>query len=380
MKAFHWLCGGSLLIAATLGFNAISPANAQLALTPAGIADGFNLSTVITGIPSTGYCCGPLGAATNTSGQIVLQVYQHNNYVFKDMDNQTFANALSSASPPVTTTGYGMAITNDNGVLYTGNNDANGVLQILNSDGSLNSTVATNPATGVAGHGIWTNPVSHHIETASYNGLWDINPGTGAATQINTYGGFDGVSVSVDGKTIYAAANGYIYGYDIASTNSVYQSPYIGSPDGTGVIYGSSAFAGDIIANGNDGNVWLLDPNGLLPDGNAYELIATGGSRGDYVGVELDERLSVPQPNGSGSSPDLRRGLRLCSERSPDVHLGHDGRGLRGRWADGLLGRPPPRGGGNRLTPTRETMLRSRRKAASFLLACSAHVFTSVAT
>lgn len=273
------------LVMAALALSIVAPAKAQLALTPQGITDGFSLDTVITGIPYTGFCCGPLGSATNSAGQIVVQVYQQNNYVFNDVNNQTFAQALSSASPPVTASSYGMAITNDQGVLYAGNNDAGGVLQKLNSDGSLNMTVATTPSTGVAGHGIWTNPVSHDLVTASGNGLWDINPTTGVATQINTFGGFDGVSVSPDGKTIYGAYGGYIYGYTISTGTEVYQSPYIGSPDGTGVIYGG-AFNGDIVANGNDGNVWLLDPTGMLPDGSMYEMIASGGSRGDYVGVD----------------------------------------------------------------------------------------------
>ncbi len=59
---------------------------------------------------------------------------------------------------------------------------------------------------------------------------------------------------------------------------------HIGSPDGTGVIVGNNKFAGDIIANANDGTLWLLDPTA-----NTSTLIGTNGSRGDYTGLDLND-------------------------------------------------------------------------------------------
>jgi hypothetical protein len=56
----------------------------------------------------------------------------------------------------------------------------------------------------------------------------------------------------------------------------------IGSPDGTGVIQGNNQFSGDIIANDNDGTVKLLDPVH-----STVVTIASGGTRGDYVGLDL---------------------------------------------------------------------------------------------
>jgi hypothetical protein len=47
------------------------------------------------------------------------------------------------------------------------------------------------------------------------------------------------------------------------------------------VITGSSPFAGDIISNDNDGTVWLIDTTT-----GAGKEIASGGTRGDYVGVD----------------------------------------------------------------------------------------------
>jgi hypothetical protein len=281
------LLSKTTFVLAALALTHAAPASAQLALTPQGVADGFGLSTVISGIPSTG-CCGPLGSATNSLGQIVLQVYSDNNFLFKDMDGQTFGAALSHASPPVTATSYGMAITDDLGTLYTGNRDTGGLLLKLNNDGSLNTVVATTPSSGVAGHGIATNPATHDIVADSDSGIWDINPATGVATHIvSTSDNFDGVSLSADGKTIYVADSsiGHVLGFNYSGTQ-VYDSGFIGTPDGTGVIGGKGRFAGDIVANENSGVVLLLAAKGLLPDGNAFDVIASGGTRGDYVGVD----------------------------------------------------------------------------------------------
>ena len=61
----------------------------------------------------------------------------------------------------------------------------------------------------------------------------------------------------------------------------VYDSGFLGSPDGTGVIQGANIFSGDLISNDKDGNVFLLDPFV-----HTSLLIATGGSRVDYVGID----------------------------------------------------------------------------------------------
>lgn len=267
-------------------FLSPEPASATLLLTTYGTTEGFNLNTFMSSIPYTGYCCGPLGIATNNAGNVVLQDYYYkNDFVFSDTNGQTFA-PTNPASPTFGAGSYGTAITNSGGTLYAGNNDT-GLLYKLNNDGSVASQVVTTPGGTVAGHGIATNPVTGHIVSASGNGIWDINPSTGAATQVVANGGAaDGVSVSGDGKIIYGAVSGHVYGWDY-SGNLVFDSGNIGSPDGTGVIQGNNKFAGDIVANGNDGNVWLLNPSGFLPDlSSASVLLASGGTRGDYVGLD----------------------------------------------------------------------------------------------
>lgn len=290
-----------LAILATASVLDCSSADA-LTLTQAGIDNGFTLNLFMSGIPATSGtpssgCCGPLGIATNSSGQVVMQVYGLGNYLFNDGNGQVFNPAAQTST--LTATSYGMAITNSGGVLYAGNNDSSGTLQKLNSNGSFNSTVATTPSAFVAGHGIATNPVNGHIITSSFNGLWDINPVTGQARQIFASGAaVDGVSVSADGKIVYGALDGaangnIIRGWDIATGQTVFNSQVLNDPDGTGVIGGSGQFAGDIVANGNHGEVWLINHvTGVAT------LIASGGTRGDYVGVDgNDGTLFLTQTN-----------------------------------------------------------------------------------
>jgi hypothetical protein len=277
----------TLLVGASFGImSASTPSRAELTLTAAGIADGFTLDSFMTGIPATSGtpsngCCGPLGVATNSAGQVVFQVYGVGNFLVNDVNGQTFNPATQTS--PLTSTGYGMAITNSGGTLYTGNNDAGSVLQKLNSDGTFNSTVATTPASGVAGHGITTNPTNGNIVASAFNGIWSINLGTGVATQIvSTTANIDGVSMSADGQIVYGAINdNQIVGWNINTHAVVFSSQILNQPDGTGVIAGSGLFAGDIVSNNNDGTVWLIDHI----TGNAVE-IASNGTRGDYVGVD----------------------------------------------------------------------------------------------
>ena len=263
-------------IAAVLVGGLALPAQAALTLTAAGITDGFTLSLFVDSAPNTGYCCGPLGIATNSLGQVVVQNYaSHTNSVFSDVDGQHWSMAISAA--PFTSTSYGAAITNSGGTLYATNNDAGQIVYRLNPNGSINTALTT---TGAGGHGIWTNPVTGHLVAANGSVINDIDQGTGTFSTIVHNVDVDGVSVSNDGSTIYGASGGHVFGWNYLGAQ-VYDSGNLGTPDGTGVIGGNNLFTGDIIANANDGTVWLLDPVH-----HTSVVIASGGSRGDYVGVD----------------------------------------------------------------------------------------------
>jgi hypothetical protein len=92
--------------------------------------------------------------------------------------------------------------------------------------------------------------------------------------------------VSPDGTTAYVE-NGVIQAYEINTGSLLRSFPNFGhGPDGTGVISGGP-LNGDIIVNNNDGTVGLLDPTKPDGDPNQFVLIATGGTRGDFVSPDL---------------------------------------------------------------------------------------------
>jgi hypothetical protein len=240
-------------VTAPLAFSA----HAQLHLAAAGTTAGFNLSLFVDQVPNSGFCCGPLGIATNNLGQVVLQDHPNGrNYVFTDVDKQHFGANLSSA--PFSSSSYGAAITNSGGTLSATNNDSSQTVFRLNPDGSVNSPLT---AAGIGGHGNATNFVTGHLVTANGNTIRDVNQVAGASTIIVSGVDVDGVSVSADGHTVYGAAAGHVFGGSYTTGAQVYDSGLLGSPDGTGVIQGTNIFSADLISNDNDGNVFLLDPS-----------------------------------------------------------------------------------------------------------------------
>ena len=252
---------------------------APLTLTPTGIADGFTLSTFATLNPgNTGF--GPFGVAVASNGNIIVSNFPDNQrYVFNDVDGQTTASALTQVTSNTSTLAYATA----GGQAYGG--DGAGHFVQYNTDGTINHVL-----TGVTASpdlGMWGNPVNGHILASSSAGLIDIDPlangGAGSFRVVNASGNGDGVSVSPDGTIVYSE-QGSINGYDIATGALVFSSGALfGSPDGTGVISSSNALNGQIIVNTNNGTVDLLDPIT-----KTFVVIASGGTRGDYVSPDTN--------------------------------------------------------------------------------------------
>jgi hypothetical protein len=80
-----------------------------------------------------------------------------------------------------------------------------------------------------------------------------------------------------------------VAGYDIATGALTFGPVGISGADGTAVIYGG-ALNGDVLVNTNYGELWLLDDITGNPT-----LIASGGSRGDYVALDNLGGLFVTQ-------------------------------------------------------------------------------------
>lgn len=274
-----------------LGVSTFSPANAALMLNATGIAYGFSLSTFYSD-PAATY--GVLSLANGPGGALYAAGYARGQlYKFADVDGQTFGSQLSTVS----TAGFGTptGIATAGGQVYVGFLGSG----IYSVDASLALTPV--PVPGLTfDYGMWGNPANGHLIASTSAGLVDINPSTGTWVQIGPAGVFvDGVTVSPDGSTAYAAYTGSsaIVGYSLTSPNPgvpVLNTGFTGrGPDGTGVISGG-LFDKDIIVNNNDGTLGLID---YLT--GVETIIATGGSRGDLVSPDLSNgTLFIDQYEG----------------------------------------------------------------------------------
>ena len=300
-------------VAALIGLAVFAPVRAQagLTLTAAGIADGFTLSTYATGGSAEQLLLPRRRAALNpmaTPGGDRLSHGLLRSYA--DVDGQTYGSALNSVSFP-----GAVNIADAGGQTYaTQLNVAGGLYQVSNSLGltPVSVTGGFTPSYGFAG-----NPVTGHLLAygtgSAGTGVYDINPLTGANTLIVAGSGFDGVSVSPDGTTVYVENNGNsILGYNIATHAQVFSASSTPQPRRNRRDFGG-LFNGYVIANNNDGTVSLIDPTGAT-----QTIIASGGTRGDFT------------------SPDTNNGTLLLSEYDFSYRLAAPG------GTFGAAPNPPP--------------------------------------
>jgi PEP-CTERM motif-containing protein len=256
-----------------------SNANASsLALTADGTADGFVLSTFLSGYSAADY--GPLAQGISNGNVITGSSHGSagtNIYVLPDVDGQTLAAAINTVPFGCQTGNCNYAMTTAAGKVY-GAQAFGGIYQQFSSTGVPTALTLTGPDGNITSNlGMWGNPVNGHIISSSSVGLVDINPVTGTYSVIVPNLFPDGVSVSPDGTKAIVEVNGSIQIYDLTSGMLLHSYPVGHSPDGTGVITGG-LFNGFIVVNNNDGTVGLLDPTTGLED-----IIASGGNRGDFV-------------------------------------------------------------------------------------------------
>jgi hypothetical protein len=254
------------LVAVALGAAvfASTSARASLTLTAAGTADGFSLDLFASGFPASSGL-GPLGMSKTPDGNVIVFNYTNNtNYIFSDTNGQSPATALSHTSANGGVPAYALS----NGAIW--GSDQSGHLIKLNNNGTLAASYSNINVF----NGLWTNPVTGKLMAAG-NGLIeiDVSGAVPVARTVNAGAFSDGVTISPDGKTVYTSE---VAGYNIATGAKVYGTFNVSGADGTGVISGG-AFDGDIVVNSNFGDIWLLDALGHKT------LIATGGTRGDYV-------------------------------------------------------------------------------------------------
>jgi DNA-binding beta-propeller fold protein YncE len=268
----------SCALSAVIVMSLSGAAQAALTLTAAGVAQGLSLSTFATGFPNGGGV-GPLGIVFPTSGGVLVSDTFGNVRLFPSN-----ADGQNAASAPVGQIyggdgASGMALI---GSKIYASQGVNGRVVQLNPTGTFNQTIVSGLDRPV---GLVANPVNGQLYTltAAFNQVFDIDPIAKTATLFATVPVPDGLFVTPDGKTLYVAATGltHVLGFDIQSKTQVFDSGMVlpGSIDG--IAIGTVQSVPMHFVNMNFGSLAEVNLTTL-----AQTIIATGGSRGDFVTID----------------------------------------------------------------------------------------------
>jgi hypothetical protein len=211
------------------------------------------------------------------SGGVLVSDSSGNVRLFpSDTDGQNAATVV-----PVSGASYGAGTTSGlarvGANLYLMMSGLNHIAQI-NDEGTLSNVLAK----GTAPLGVAVNPLNGHLFVSSFNSkIYDVNPVTGAASVFLNVSA-DGLAFDPSSGILYAAAAGNtrVEAFNITTKALVYDSGSIaGGPDG--IALGTGPVAGNLFVNTNGGTV--VEVNLAT---KAQTIIASGGSRGDFVTVD----------------------------------------------------------------------------------------------
>ena len=252
------------------------PARAgALTLTAARKAQGLSLSTFAYNFPNGGGI-GPLGIAFPTADG-VLVIY--GNGTIRLFPTDTYGQNAASI-PPINSFGGGNAfgLGQINGTIYMAQGATADVVKLINNGASTQVVVSGIPGTSA----VLGDPFNNRLYVnRSGNGgpIYVLDPVAGTK-QVFKNVLADGLSLSVGGKTLFAANGSQILGFDTSTGAQVFDSGFIpGGPDGTAVGTGP-LFSAYLFAITNSGTVVEINLKTL-----AQTTIANGGSRGDFVTV-----------------------------------------------------------------------------------------------
>lgn len=292
------------LIAITVAAGLASHAAAQMTLTAAGVARNFQLTTFVSGYPSSGGV-GPVGLDYQPDGTVLVTEYTTNAIRrFNNVDNQTVTDGAllnySGAEFPHDVAHVG-------GTMYISHYSSQTIEQ-LNADGSVNHVVVSGIGNARA---MEVNPTNGHLLVSCAQGIRDVDPIAGTFSALNATE-VDGMAISPDGSIIYGSVlsngpGGHIVGYSTTTGAAVFDSGFVGFGGLDGLVLGFGPFAGYIYANMVNGQVWEVNLTTF-----EQTLIASGGSRGDFA---------TPDPAGSGDMliTQSDRVLRLHGIPSPSA-------------------------------------------------------------
>ncbi len=276
-----------------------APAAAAPFLTAAGAAAGFSLSTFVDGIP--GGAVGPVGIM-NTPGGILITGYGSGEMkTFTDVDGHHWSDVASAANYGV---GNPAGVAALGGKYYLVQQTGDRVTEITATGVAVADIVTIDFATGIV-----ANPNNGHLFVSNVSKIYDVDPVLHTAT-VFAHHGADGLSMSADGTTLYAAvlccsayANNII-GMNSTTAAITYASGFVGGGiDGTAL--GSGSLSGNIYVNNNNGTVVQIDLTT-----NLQTVIVAGGTRGDLAWVDTTngtflftqshEVMRLTAPTGGG--------------------------------------------------------------------------------
>jgi hypothetical protein len=169
----------------------------------------------------------------------------------------------------------------------------NGVYYGLNYGTGLHSfdpgTLAATGVTAIPGSSrdVVADPLSSDVYVSTDSGIFRVQDPTGTPS-VTPFapGNIDGMTFSDDGQQLYgAASNGHVVGFDRAGTNDF--DVDIGHP-GDGIALAApdttingTDISGNLFVNSNDGTIEMI----AVHDANAVSVVASGGTRGDFMTV-----------------------------------------------------------------------------------------------
>lgn len=264
------VCGVVLLLAA-----GATTARADLTLTAAGLSRNFQLTTFISGYPTSGGL-GPVGIDYQNDGTVLVSEYASSHIRrFSNVDGQVYTNGVDIGYPG---TEFPHDIAHLGSTVYVSHYSSQSVEQ-LNPDGSVNHVVASGFGNA---RSLKVNPATGHFLVSTVQGIRDIDPITGIVKNLNSVE-VDGMAVSSDGSMVYGSVlsngpGGHVVGYSTTTGLAVFDSGFVGNGGADGVTLGFGQFLGNLYVNCTNGQVWEVS----LAN-SSQTLIATGGSRGDFV-------------------------------------------------------------------------------------------------
>jgi len=288
-----WIVLGSVF----LSVGITGPARAQLFITPPNVGRGFTIEDFCSGFANTGpFTVGPIGIAFRSDGKVlVTDNADQNLYLLPShADLQTLMptdllKSYGSGSP------LGLAQILRGGAWHYYGTGAD----VIEIDPLTGNQIGPSIASAVAGLGIApfppgiVSPLSGHLLVNGISGgfpvIWDIDPvAKTKAVYITMTDAADGLTLTPDGTKILVASTGsnVVRAYDVASKVLIWTSPsHAGGYDG--IALGLGTLDGYVYVNSNDGRLWEFGvPWG--PHAGVDNLLADGGSRGDFIAVDPD--------------------------------------------------------------------------------------------